>query len=222
MSQLAVRRSTFEGISPRNLWLGLAVIVGAPAFAAAAGYEYEWSAGTTAFVALTPMWIAITLQVLSLSRTYGAWIAFFGIVTLPQLGHFGEHLGQMAQIHTLDAAPKQAHGAVGALDIEWVHFIWNLWVLVGVMVLVMKFRSNPWLWATVAIGAWHMAEHVSIMLAFWDTGKPGDPGLLAKGGDIGGGINLLRPDLHFIYNLLMTAPLVAAMVHQLRRERERT
>jgi hypothetical protein len=221
MQEAALRRSTLEGLRPPALApLVLLAIPAVPALVAWAGYENHWSSTATGLAALIPMWLLIVPAVVWVNRVYGVWLGFFAVVALPQLGHMGEHIGQMIQIHWLDAAPPTAHGAVGALDIEWVHFLWNFWVLVGVGILVMHFRTNPWLWASALIGAWHFAEHVVIMIAFWDTGKPGDPGLLAKGGDIGGGVNLIRPDLHFIYNLIMTAPLMIAFVWQIRRAQE--
>ena len=207
--------------SPGRLSLaGLALIVAAPAIAAIGVWEGGWSDTTAAAVALAPMWAVIAIQVLSVQRALGVWLAVFTAFTLPQVGHFGEHVGQMVQIHRLDAAPPKAHGAVGTLDIEWVHFLWNGGVLMGVLMLVLRFRRNPWLWVTLGVAAWHMAEHIAIMVDFWSTGKAGDPGLLAKNGAIAGGTSLLRPDLHFLYNLAMTTPLVIALVHQLKRCRE--
>jgi hypothetical protein len=203
------------------MWpLALVAIMATPVVVAAAGYAGHWDANVMGLAALLPLWLLIVPLVYWFNRAYGVWVAFFAVVALPQLGHFGEHLGQMVQIHWQGAAPPKAGGAVGQLNIEWVHFLWNAWVLVGVAILMTHFRSNPWLYATAAIGAWHFAEHVAIMLAFWSTGKPGDPGLLAKGGDIGGGLNIIRPDLHFIYNLAMTAPLMAAFFWQLKRSRQ--
>lgn len=192
-------------------------IAAAPVAAAVGSGLADWDATATGLVAILPLVALIMLVVLSIERTHGAWLAFFGVITLPQVGHFGEHVGQMVQIHALGTAPPAAHGAVGALDIEWVHFLWNGGVLMGVAMLTMRYRRNRWLWATAAIGAWHMAEHLTIMLTFWGTGKAGDPGLLARGGDIGGGLSLIRPDLHFLYNLAMTLPLAIAFLYQLRR-----
>jgi hypothetical protein len=221
MNGTSLRPSTLGGFSSTRLSIaGLAVIILAPAVAGVVGYEADWSEGTTAFVALAPMWAVIGVQVLSINRVLGAWVGFFALFTLPQVGHFGEHVAQMAQIHWLNAAPPTAHGAVGALDIEWVHFIWNGWVLMGVGMLLFHFRRNPWLWASLPIAVWHLAEHLAIMVDFWDTGKAGDPGLLAMGGALGGGTGLIRPDLHFVYNVLMTAPLFIALVYQLRKCRE--
>jgi hypothetical protein len=221
MTAFAGRLTGLAGASRRDLSpAGLFVIVAAPAGAAIGSAKWDWSAGTTAAVALVPMWIVIAQQVFSIRRVHGVWVAAFALVALPQLGHFGEHIGQMAQIHIQDVAAPKAHGAVGTLDIEWVHFIWNTWVLMGVLMLLYRFRDNPWLWASLVIATWHAIEHVAIMLDYWRTGKPGSPGLLSKGGDIGGGLPLIRPDLHFIYNLLMTAPLMMALVYQLRKSRE--
>jgi hypothetical protein len=222
MHEVSVRRTTLEGSrGPVVLWtLAILGIVATPVIVAAAAYADHWSNVASGLAALIPMWILVTPLVYLLNRAFGVWIAFFGVVALPQLGHMGEHIGQMVQIHWQGAAPPKAHGAVGALDIEYVHFIWNGWVLLGAGLLLMKFRENKWLWVTMVVGVWHFAEHIVIMIAFWNTGKAGDPGLLAKGGDIGGGLNIIRPDLHFIYNLAMTVPLTAAFIWQLRRARE--
>jgi hypothetical protein len=99
-----------------------------------------------------------------------------------------------------------------------VHFVWNgLVVSAAVWLLVIRFWRNPWLWATAVIASWHMVEHVVIFRAYLQTGTPGDPGLLAHGGRIGGGLPILRPDMHFLYNLVETLPLWIAFVWQVKR-----
>ena len=204
--------------SPLMLPAALLLLLAIPAVVAWLNAEADLSSGTISALALVPLTAVIAYGIMDCERKHGVWLAGFAAITLPQVAHFGEHIGQMVQVHGVGLAPPQAHGAVGVLDLEWVHLLWNVGVLVGVMILLMKFRSNPWLWATAAIGAWHAVEHIVIMSTFLDTGKPGDPGLLSKGGDIGGGLGLIRPDLHFIYSLLMTAPLVMAFIWQLRRD----
>lgn len=67
------------------------------------------------------------------------------------------------------------------------------------------------------LAAWHEIEHTVIMFVYLQTGLAGTPGLLARGGLIGGGLPVTRPDLHFLYNLIETAPLVIAFGYQLRR-----
>jgi hypothetical protein len=57
-----------------------------------------------------------------------------------------------------------------------------------------------------------------MMAAYLTTGVIGSPGFLSKGGLIGGGLPLVRPDLHFIYNVIETVPLVGAFIVQWRRE----
>jgi hypothetical protein len=49
------------------------------------------------------------------------------------------------------------------------------------------------------------------------TGTAGLPGLLAQGGAIAGGLPLARPDLHFLYNLIETVPLLLGFFAQVQR-----
>jgi hypothetical protein len=123
----------------------------------------------------------------------------------------------MVQIHLLGLSGLQARGILGMLDIEWVHFIWNAWVLLCAVLLVFLFRKNPWLWVLLVISVWHEVEHVSIMSVYLHTGHVGAPGLLAHGGAIGGGLPLSRPDLHFFYNLLEEFVLIIAYLYQIQR-----
>lgn len=106
---------------------------------------------------------------------------------------------------------------LGTLNIEWVHFVFNTWVAVAAPILLWRFRANPWLWAVTILSLWHEIEHIAIMTAFLATGKAGTPGILARGGLVGGGLPLVRADLHFLYNLAETVPLVVAFVWQLAR-----
>lgn len=173
-----------------------------------------WAIGACVVAPALPLLICETTW---LCRHYG-WFSLFWLLVVTQGGHMIEHVAQMIQIHLQGETAKEAHGIFGQLDIEWVHFIWNSWVvLAAVWLLAVRFWRNPWLWATVVIATWHAAEHVVIFRAYLQTGKPGDPGLLAKGGRIGGGLPILRPDLHFFYNLVETTTLVIAFVWQVKR-----
>ena len=118
----------------------------------------------------------------------------------------------------LELTGADARGILGTLDIEWVHFVWNTWVLLAMLVLVWRFRWNRWLWLTALLSGWHEIEHIYIFLfVYLPTGISGTPGLLAQGGAIAGGLPIPRPDLHFLYNLVETIPLVLAFLHQVRR-----
>jgi hypothetical protein len=179
------------------------------------GNLQAWPLWGIALAALLP-WIPLfTAEIVWTYRHYH-WLALFYVLVVTQGGHFLEHVVQMVQIHMLGLKGLAARGVFGALDIEWVHFIWNTWVLVVVLLLLYRFRKNAWLWATVVLAGWHELEHIVIMAGYLRTHIPGGPGLLARGGLIGGGLPLTRPDLHFLYNLIETTPLVIAFAYQLK------
>lgn len=146
-----------------------------------------------------------------------AWIALLSFVAVSQTLHLFEHVAQMIQIHVLSLSGPAARGIVGQLDIEWVHFIWNGWVLVALLVLLSRFRANGWLVVAVFLATWHLFEHTVIMATFLPTGVSGTPGLLAAGGVLAGGLPLARPDLHFLYNVAETVPLLLAWRLELNR-----
>lgn len=144
----------------------------------------------------------------------GAGLTLFFVLVVTQLGHVGEHAAQMFQIHGLHREAGNAHGIIGALDVEWVHFAWNTWVLLAVLLLVARFPRNRWLWLALAAAGWHQVEHIHILAVYLTTGTPGAPGLLAAGGAIAGGTFLPRPELHFLYNLVETVPILLGFVRQ--------
>ena len=172
-----------------------------------------WQVAILVILAWLPLFF---LKTVSIHRQYG-WLAFFFILVVTQGAHVLEHVAQMVQIHLLGLSGLQARGIFGMLDIEWVHFIWNSWVLLCAVLLVFIFRKNPWLWVLLVISVWHEMEHVYIMSVFLHTGHIGAPGLLARGGAIGGGLPLSRPDLHFFYNLLEELLLIIAYLSQIQR-----
>lgn len=144
------------------------------------------------------------------------WIAFLGFLALSQTAHLLEHIAQMVQIHVLHLTGAGAQGIVGQLNIEWVHFTWNVLVLVSLLVLLPHFPRNPWLIAVTPLAAWHFVEHSVMIATYLQTGVAGTPGLLSSGGLLVGGLPISRPDLHFLYNLVETVPLLFAWVAELR------
>ncbi len=178
-----------------------------------------WPLWAIALATLLP-WIPIfAFEVVWTYRHYH-WLALFYVLVITQGGHFIEHVVQMIQIHILGLKGLEARGVFGALDIEWVHFTWNTWVIIAALLLIFRFRANRWLWLTVLIAGWHELEHIIIMASYLATGQAGTPGLLSKGGLLGGGLPLVRPDLHFVYNLIETTPLVIAFVYQLKHSHD--
>lgn len=178
-----------------------------------------WPLWGVALGGLVPWLPVLSLEMAWFERHYG-WLAFFYVLVISQGGHIIEHIAQVTQIHVLDKSGADARGIFGALDIEWVHFIWNGWILVAVAALLTRFRTNPWLWAMLAIALWHESEHAYIMTFYLRDGVAGTPGLLADGGALAGGLGIKRPDLHFFYNVVETVPLVAAFLWQVRRSHD--
>src|SRR6267143_2638326 len=124
-----------------------------------------WPLWATALVGLAP-WMP--LFAVGAARNYRRyhWLALFYVLVVTQTGHFLEHVTQTIQIHLLGLQGADAQGVFGALNIEWVHFAWNTWVLVAAVVLVSRFRDNPWLWFTVLFAGWHEMEHAYILLIY--------------------------------------------------------
>jgi hypothetical protein len=140
-----------------------------------------WAIWRVALLVILAWFPLFFLKTVAIHRQYG-WLAFFFILVVTQGAHVLEHVAQMVQIHLLGLSGLQARGILGMLDIEWVHFLWNAWVLLCAVLLVFLYRKNPWLWVLLVLAVWHEMEHVSIMSVFLRTGHVGAPGLLAQGG----------------------------------------
>lgn len=188
---------------------------------AAAGVAVAGAVGapiwTVGIIGLAPVLPVLAALVLRVQRLADGWMAFYLALVLSQVGHVGEHVVQVTQLRLLGLGGEHAHGVFGALDIEWVHFAWNSWILVAVVLLLVRFRTNAWLWVTLPLAAWHLGEHVVLIAAYVATGTAGTPGLLATGGLLAGGLPVARPELHFAYNLAETIPLVIGLAWQWRR-----
>ena len=173
-----------------------------------------------------PLWALVLAAALPWGLVYGLeltwtyrhfkWVALFYLLVLTQAGHFAEHVAQMVQLHLLGLSGSEASGIFSRLDVEWVHFGFNTWIMLAVLVLLIRYRTNPWLWVTLVIAAWHQAEHTYLITRYLQTVLEGDPGLLAQGGVLAGGLPVRRPDLHFLYNVVETLPLFAAFGWTLR------
>lgn len=213
----ALQRLLMVQSVPRRILLITAAASLAGSFLAAFQGWPAWVIGALVVLPWVPV---LTSEVIWTYRHYG-WLALFYLLVVTQGGHVIEHLVQMIQIHLLGLRGPAARGVFGMLDIEWVHFLWNSWVLVAVTLLLRRFRSNRWLWATLALAAWHETEHVVMMVMYLGRGLAGSPGLLARGGLVAGGLPLTRPDLHFLYNLIETTPLAMAFLVQLREVHNR-
>lgn len=144
-------------------------------------------------------------------RVAGGWLALYVVLAATQTGHVGEHVVQIVQLRLLGIPPTEAHGVFGALDVEWVHFLWNTWVLVAIAALVVWKPRQGWLWLAGLLAGWHLAEHVALIALYLATGVEGRPGLLAHGGLLAGGLPVARPELHLAYNVAETVPLLIGL-----------
>jgi len=133
-----------------------------------------WALWAIALGALIPWVPLFVTRIFWSSRHYGFMALFLAFAVL-QLGHFGEHVTQMAQfIAIIDPARgcfgwswngpgcPEAHGVFGALDRELVHFVWDGLVLVATVVIRWHFRQvkNAWLTLAVVAAALHQVEHI--------------------------------------------------------------
>jgi hypothetical protein len=175
----------------------------------------QWPLWATVLVGLVPF---VPLFVVGARWNFQRqhWLVLFYVLLVTQSAHLLEHVAQIIQIHVLGLRGASAQGVFGMLNIEWVHFLWNTWVLIAAVVLLARYRGNAWLWFTTLFAAWHAFEHAYIVWIYLRTGVAGTPGLLSLGGAIQGGLPITRPDLHFLYNLIETAPLAVAFFWQVR------
>jgi hypothetical protein len=216
MATSALRRVlTIRSVPPEVVLLAALTSYAGQALAGLQG----WPLWAVVLATLLP-WLALLAKEIPCTFRQSRWLALFYVLVLFEVGHVVEHVAQMIQLHVLHLDAAHARGIFGALDIEWVHFLWNTWILGVVVVLLFRFRNNPWLWAASLVAGWHELEHALILSMYLTTGVAGTPGLLAAGGGIGGGLPISRPDLHFLYNLIETGPLVAGFVFELGRSYE--
>jgi len=143
----------------------------------------------------------------------------FEALLLVQLGHLGEHLVQIAQIHLLGWSPPQARGLIAAFDVETMHFVWNVAVLTAVAWLLRHGVRSMALVVSFVWAAAHTAEHGYLITRAMLSGLDGRPGLLGSGGLLAGlgftvpGLTTwTRPTVHLVWNVGEVALLVLAYV----------
>lgn len=131
-----------------------------------------------------------------------------------QVGHQVEHVAQMVQMHALAEPPAFAHGLLGRLDLEWVHFGLTVTIALVALIVLARWPRNPIAWLLMPLALWHLAEHTTILITYLRTGITGTPGILAHGGLLNG--PLARPDLHFLYNAAILLLLIGVWAWERR------
>jgi hypothetical protein len=141
----------------------------------------------------------------------------FEVFVVVQLMHLAEHIVQLVQIHAFGWPAAEARGVVSALDVERVHAAWNLLVLGALAWLLARGVRSSWLGATLVWATLHTAEHAYLLGRAVLTGLEGEPGVLGAGGllarsgiAIAGLTSWSRPTVHFAWNAIEVALLVAA------------
>ena len=129
--------------------------------------------------------------------------------------HWAEHVAQIYQIYMLGWTPKQAGGALGLIlpqlvESEILHTGYNLLLWGGIFLLRGGFSGAGAFWWRLAILAQsiHLAEHLLLQVQY-STGYY----LFGAAHQISiGQLWLPRPELHFLYNLIVFVPLMLGMV----------
>lgn len=131
------------------------------------------------------------------------------------VAHWVEHLAQAAQIYLFGWDRPTAGGALGLafpwlVTSEWLHYGFAVVMMVAFVMLRHGFtgRARTWWMAALWIQVWHHFEHLLLLLqAVTGTnllGKP-VPTSIAQ-------LVLPRVELHLLYNAVVFAPMVVAMV----------
>lgn len=168
-------------------------------------------------------------------------VAAFALSALLMLQglHFVEHATQMVQYYLLDRPPALSQGFISSLNIEWVHFIWNLAVWVLTVYLLRRGMAGGWGWALLLWTTGHTLEHAYLLARYLQVmqelvalGLPGFgvsqalPGILGRDGwlaesnicgQIPGLTTAPRVTIHFFWNLGETALLLFAAHFNLSR-----
>lgn len=149
------------------------------------------------------------------------WLVVFMIVVV---SHWAEHLVQAVQIYGLGWAPPDALGVLGLwlpdlVRSEWLHWIYNLAVLMGLVLLMPRFagRERTWWMAALLLQAWHFVEH-ALLLGQATTAKN------LFGAEVPTSlVQLLIPrvELHLLYNGVVTMMLLVGAFLRMIGQRDR-
>lgn len=181
-----------------------------------ATWFFNWTIWLMALLVMVA-WMPLTFKMMTDIFKKYQWVALLFVMVVAQGAHTIEHIAQVIQLHLLNLHGLQASGLIGGLNNEWVHLIWNSWVLLMCPMLLFHFRKNPWLWILFIFAIYHEAEHIVMVASYLRTGLQGSPGLLAHGGLIGGGLPISRPDLHFLYALFEESVIFLAYYGEIRK-----
>ncbi len=136
-------------------------------------------------------------------------------VTIVFVGHWMEHVVQAMQIYALGWHPSRALGFLGLLvpllvTSEWLHWVYNLALVGGIALVRPRFTgpARPWVTAALWAQGWHFLEHSILLVQVLTHVRPfgGVPPRSI--------VQLIVPrvELHLVYNTLVTALVLAAVL----------
>ena len=211
-------------------------LVGALALALPARLVFQMPVSMVAVGAVLALLPYLLVKFRADSSSFGFTFALLQLLVIAQLGHFVEHSVQVYQIHVLGWPPKLAGGIISELNSEIVHFIWNISVVgVSCWLFALGVRGRLMLlnigWALL-----HTGEHIYMLRNYiLSGGVQGLPGILGKGGWLNQApitqssfictlpvaTTWIRPDIHFLWNLVEVVLLLLAFAVYVRANSDR-
>jgi hypothetical protein len=142
------------------------------------------------------------------------WLYLFVVIA-----HWVEHIAQATQIYVFDWPVPKAGGALGLafpwlVKSEWLHYGFAVVMMVAFIILRHGFvgRAKTWWMVALWIQVWHHFEHFLLLMQAVTganlLGKP-VPTSIAQ-------LVFPRVELHLLYNAIVFAPMVVAMVYHMR------
>lgn len=134
--------------------------------------------GATAITLLGwPLWMATTTVLLALlvpgvqqwraqRRQFGTVAMMLSVLLFMQGFHTVEHLVQLVQYHWLGWSARSSTGLLSAANAEWIHFVWNWFVVCAVSSLVLGGVRNRWIWLLLAWSLLHSLEHTYMFVRY--------------------------------------------------------
>ncbi|MFO7167641.1 MAG: hypothetical protein DIU80_006390 [Chloroflexota bacterium] len=146
------------------------------AFPAAVAFAIGLAVSSVAYALFRiPTWAITVIVLLALlpvgvlkwredRRRYGTVVMLLSVILITQGLHTVEHIVQWVQYYILMMPARQSTGLVSAANSEWVHFVWNWWVLLVVAVLV-RGGMRGWLaMLLLAVTVLHAVEHTYLFV----------------------------------------------------------
>lgn len=176
--------------------------------------------GGASFVSNTEMTVKQQRRLTLSQRFNGPWHApALWIFMMIIVAHWLEHVMQIYQIYGLGWAPAIAGGILGVIypkliESESLHFFYDFVQWGGIVVLLAGFTGRARTFWTVAmiVQTWHYIEHVLLMgqylSGYYLFGAAKQTSILQ--------LWFPRPELHFVYNLLVFIPMVIAVHYYIK------